>query len=305
MCWKQQCLDHRLPKLKSGDARFLSLDRFVDGADSSSILTVLGRARRETSPNRKPSKSNLKKQAKETTRLSRQATELLRLWLAGGSNEAEKSPVALLACCELLALYGGQFPAEVIGGLWRAVLAGALTQSESFVEAAATEDWQDVLSKGQTVTELWLKAGLLPLVCGLLFDDVKGAPKVARTGRSTLSDQFLHVVDRDGAPVGEVFDTLPDFLALWTDGLLVSRMFDESLWKTSAAKRFDRMLRRLAAAVRSAEAVTCTSSGELALLNLRIAAELTGSAAGSDTSGAIGLSDAGSGKKPPDAQSKS
>lgn len=305
MCWKQQCLDRCLPKLKNGDVRFLSLDRFVEGADSSSILAVLGRVRRETSPNRKPPKSNLKKQAKETSRLSREATELLRLWLAGGSNEAEKSPVALLACCELLALYGGQFPAEVIGGLWRAALAGALTQSESFVEAAATEDWQEELSTGQAASEFWLKAGLLPLVCGLLFDDVKGAPKVSRTGRSTLNDQFLHVVAGDGTPVGEVFDALPDFLALWTDGLLVSRMFDESLWKASAAKRFDRMLRRLAAAVRSAEAVTGSSSGESALLTLRIAAELTGAATGADWARAIKLSGAGSGKKTPAAQSKS
>jgi hypothetical protein len=305
MCWKQQCLDRCLPKLRSGDVRFLSLDRFVEGADSGSILAVLGRVRRETSPNRKPPTSNLKKQTKETTRLSREATELLRLWLTGGSNEAEKSPLALLACCELLALYGGQFPAEVIGGLWRAALAGALTQSESFVEAAATEDWQDELSKDQTPSESWLKASLIPLVCGLLFDDVKGAPKITRMGRSGLNDQLLHVVDGDGTPVGEVFDALPDFLALWTDGLLVARLFDQTLWKTSAAKRFDRMLRRLAAAVRSAEAVACSSSGESAVLTLRIAAELTGSAVASDWASAIGLSEATSGKKQPAANSKS
>lgn len=305
MCWKQQCLDRCLPKLKSGDVRFLTLDRHVEGADSGSILSVLGRVRRETSPNRKPPKSNLKKQAKETTRLSREATELLRLWLAGGSNEAEKSPLALLACCELLALYGGQFPAEVIGGLWRAALAGALTQSESFVEAAATEDWQDELSKGLSPSESWLKAGLLPLVCGLLFDDVKGAPSVTRTGRSVLNDQFRHVVDGDGTPVGEVFDALPDFLAMWTDGLLVARLFDETLWKNSAARRFDRMLRRLAAAVRSAEAVTCSSTGDSAVVNLKIAAELTGSTSASDWAGAIGLAESISGKTQPAAKSKS
>lgn len=305
MCWKQQCLDRCLPKLKNGDIRFLSLDRFVEDADSASILTVLGRVRSETSPNRKPPKGNLRKQTKETLRLSRESTELLRLWLAGGSNEAEKSPVALLACCELLALYGGQFPAEVIGGLWRAALAGALTQSESFVEAAATEDWQDELSKCPSPSESWLKAGLLPLVCGLLFDDVKGAPKITRTGRSALNDQFLHVVDGDGTPVGEVFDALPDFLALWTDGLLVSRMFDESLWKASAAKRFDRMLRRLAAAVRSAEAVTGSPGGDSAVITLRIAAELSGSSDVSVWGSAIGLLEAGSGRKQPAAETKS
>ncbi|NQV23966.1 MAG: hypothetical protein HQ518_06320 [Rhodopirellula sp.] len=289
MCWKQQCLDRSLPKLTTGDVRFLTLDRAIEAADSGSILAVLGQVRRETSPSRRRPKGNLKQQTKETLRLSREATELLRLWLADRAGEAEESPLALLACCELLVLYGGQFPAEVIGGLWRAALAGALTQSESFVQAAATDDWQNELSNDSASPESWLQAGLLPFVCGLLFDDVKGAPSIARTGRSTLNAQLLQVTAGDGTPVGKVFDALPDFLALWADGLLVARLFDQTLWKTSAAKRFDKMLRRLAASVRSNEAVTCTPNGDSSASILRTATELNNSSATPTWAHVIGL----------------
>jgi hypothetical protein len=282
MCWKQQCLDRRPTFPGNGSVRFVTLDQSVAAADMKSILAVLGQVRHETSPTRRPPKGNLKKQVKEASHLSRETTELLRLWLADRACEAEESPVALLACCELLALYGSQFPAEVVGGLWRATLAGALTQSESFVEAAATEDWQDRVSGDVESRDTWLKAGLLSLTCGLLFDDVKGAPRLSRIGRASLNFQLLHVTDSAGTPVGEVFDALPEFLSLWSDGLLISRLFETTLWKSSATKRFDKMLRRLAAAVRTPGILTGTENGESAASLLRMAAAHHGVSPGSD-----------------------
>ena len=174
-------------------------------------------------------------------------------------------------------MYGSQFPAEVIGGLWRATLAAALAQSESCLEAAGTEDWQDQLEESDATGDTWLKAGLLPLVCGLLFDDVKGAPRLSRAGRASLNDQLLQVTDGAGVPVCEVLDALPEFLALWSDGLLMSQVFGERLWKKSASRRFEKMLSRLAAAVRASETLTGCENGEASLSALKRAVELSGS----------------------------
>ena len=276
MCWKQQCLDRCSAKLQTGQPRFATLDVAVESADEGSILAVLGRVRRETVPSKRPPKGNLRTQAKSSSHLSREATELLRLWLTSSTVEAEESPVALLASCELLALYGSQFPAEVIGGLWRATLAAALVQSESCLEAAGTEDWQDQLEESDATCDTWLKAGLLPLVCGLLFDGVKGAPRLSRAGRASLNDQLQQVTDGDGVPVCEVLDALPEFLALWSDGLLMSQVFGETLWKKSASRRFEKMLSRLAAAVRANEALTGCANPEESLAALKRAVELSG-----------------------------
>lgn len=276
MCWKQQCLDRPVPKLISGVARFSTLDDAVAAADVNSVLAVLARVRSETSPTRRPPKESLKKQAKEAARLSRETTELLRLWLSNRASEAEECSLALLACCELLSLYGSQFPAEVIGGLWRVTLAGALAQSESFVKAAGIEDWDEYVSAEGADGATWLKAGLLPFICGLLFDDVKGAPRLFRTGRTSLNDQLLQVTDEGGVPTGDVYAAMPRFLSLWIDGLLVARLFEGTLWKKPAAKRFEKMLPRLAAAVRDGGVLTCATNGESAADILRIAAELQG-----------------------------
>jgi hypothetical protein len=280
MCWKQQCLDRCPTRLQIHSPRFVTLDGAVEAAESGSILAVLGRVRSETSPAKKPPKGNLKKQTRSTERLSREATELLRLWLAHATVEAEESPIALLASCELLSLYGSQFPAEVIGGLWRATLAAALAQSEGFLDAARIEDWQDQLDESGETKAAWLKAGLLPLVCGLLFDDVKGAPRLSRAGRTSVNDQILQVTDSKGIPVSEVFNGLPKFLGLWSDSLLVTRLLGDTLWKKPAAKRFEKMLRRLSAAVRSEETLTCCVDGQTAVAALNNAWAISGLTSG-------------------------
>lgn len=275
MCWKQQCLDRCLTDFQAGTSRLATLDAAIESADSASILAVLGRVRSETTPTKKPPKGNLKKQARSGSRLSRETAELLRLWLASSTNEAEQSLVALLACCEMLALYGSQFPAEVIGGLWRATLAAALVQSPGFLEAAETDDWQELAEDFGGTRDVWLKAGLLPLVCGLLFDDVKGAPRLSRTGRSSLNDQLLQVTDEKGTPVGEVFDSLPQFLSLWSDGLLVAQVLGDALWKEETAKRFEKLLSRLSATVRANRSLTGCVEGDVSLVALKRAAELS------------------------------
>ena len=282
MCWKQQCLDRRPPQLKSGVVRFSTIDDAVASADENSVLALLEQVRSETSPNRRPPKGGLKKQAKQPSRISRETTELLRLWLANGASEAEESPSALLACCELLLLYGSQFPAELIGGLWRVTLAGALAQSDSFIKAAGIDDWETYISEEVSYRDTWINAGLLPLVCGLLFDNVKGAPGLARAGRASLNNQLLQVSDEKGSPVGKVINALSEFLSVWSDGLLVARLFNEALWKKPAEKRFERMLRRLAAAVRDGGVLAGTGQGVSAAAVLRTAAEHLGTSPTTD-----------------------
>lgn len=296
MCWKQQCLNRTSSKSNSEKSRFSTLDDVVEGAGAGSIFAVLARVRSETTPTKRPPKGDLKKQVKLTSRLSREATELLRLWLAHGSTEAEETPKALLACCELLALYGSQFPAEVIGGLWRATLAAALAQSESFIEAAETEDWQELLDDSVETRATWLKAGLLSLVCGALFDDVKGAPRLLRAGRTVLGDQLQQVTDKDGVPVAEVYNSLSPFLSLWSDGLLIGELFGESLWKKSASKRFEKMLRRLSATVHADVRLMGCLHGEEALLALNRAYVVSGFQTGAAKLKAL-KAVSGSGKK--------
>jgi hypothetical protein len=282
MCWKQQCLDRNSSWPQGEKPRFATLDDAVESADSASIFAVLARVRSETTPTKRPPKGDLKKQVKSPSRLSREATELLRLWLTHASTEAEGCPTALLACCELLALYGSQFPAEVIGGLWRATLAAALAQSESFIVAADTEDWQQLLEDSVETRATWLKAGLLPLVCGALFDDVKGAPRLSRAGRTALGDQLQQVTDAEGAPIAAVCNSLSRFLSLWSDGLLISDLFGEPLWKKSAGKRFEKMLQRLSAAVRADSTLMGCANGEAALAALNRAFAISGLPTGAD-----------------------
>ena len=296
ICWKQQCLNRTSLKSHSEKQRFSTLDAAVEGAGTGSIFAVLARVRAETTPTKRRPKGDLKKQVKLTSRLSREATELLRLWLAHGSTEAEGTPTALLACCELLALYGSQFPAEVIGGLWRVTLAAALAQSESFIEAAETEDWQELLDDSLETRDTWLKAGLLSLVCGALFDDVKGAPRLLRAGRTVLGDQLQQVTDEDGVPVAEVYNSLSPFLSLWSDGLLIGELFGESLWKKSASKRFEKMLRRLSATVRADVSLMGCPHGEAAVLALNRAYVVSGFQTGAEKLKAL-KAVSGSGKK--------
>jgi len=233
MCWKQQCpaISAASLNLPAGSLRFTSLDRWIERAEPDSLGHLLGAVRRRKS------------------RASKSCVEKLGNWLSGHAVQLETDAESLLAACELLVLHHDRLPAELLGRLWRAALAGAIGQGVAFEQAAHTEDWQDGLT-GDIADRRWLQGGLVPWTCGLLFDEVKGAPRLAKTARAALSLQLLHSTDGDGVPAGELLLNLPTAVCQWVDALLVAELFDRPLWKGSAETRCGRLLARVAVTLR-------------------------------------------------------
>ncbi len=233
LCWKQQCPTVSASSLKSSESalRFTSLDRWIERAEPDSLGHLLGAVRRRKS------------------RVSKSCVQKLEDWLTGHAHQLESDAESLLAACELLILHHERLPAELLGRLWRAALAGAIGQGDLFERAAHTDDWQECLADDDRDGR-WLQGGLAPWTCGLLFDEIKGAPRLAKMARSVLSLQLLHSTDSDGSPAGDLLLNLPQAVRLWTDALLVAELFDRPLWKGSADTRCGRLLSRVAATLR-------------------------------------------------------
>lgn len=233
LCWKQQAADRTLPKL-SGPVAFSSLNGSLASSEAGSLLAVLRDVRKAT---RKSNSGSLPK------RLVSQ----LDSWLEGQAAGCEQCPESLLACVELLVIHGGAFPATTVGRLWKVTLSAAIAQAESFAEAGNEADWEELAADEDADQRCWLLAGLLPWACGLLFDEVKGAPKLLKAGRKYLSDQLLLVTDGDGIPVGPVLENVSDHLARWKDALLLSAIFGRPLWKDGADERLVETLQAVSA----------------------------------------------------------
>lgn len=233
MCWKQQCpiVPASSLKLPETALRFTSLDRWIERSAPDSLGQLLGVVRRRKS------------------RVSKSCVQQLEDWLTDHAHQIETDAESLLAACELLILHHDRLPAELLGRLWRTALAGAIGQGDSFERAAHTEDWQECLADDNRDGR-WLQGGLAPWTCGLLFDEVKGAPRLAKMARAVLSLQLLHSTDSDGAPAGDLLLNLPRVVRHWADALLVAELFDRPLWKGSAETRCGRFLSRVAATLR-------------------------------------------------------
>ena len=166
-------------------------------------------------------------------------------WLTAGDSMLA-APAVLLACCELLILRSHQLPAATIGRIWRKTLCAALDQSAAFIESAAWDDWDAPAVEIEDATDEWLAGGLLPWACGILFDEVKGAPGLAKSARNTLHQQLTSVVIDGGHPDGTVLDGLPILLSTLHDALLISTLFDRPLWKAAASQTWGQLLKRCA-----------------------------------------------------------
>lgn len=226
MCWKHHCLSLSVPK--NLDLRFRTLDELpLDGGSLTLCVAAL----------RDPS---LKKKQKEATAAH------LDEWLAQHS-EALADPLALLACCELLILRTELLPAATVGRLWRATLCAALDLSGTFEKATANDDWDDPAVNIQAESTVWMAGGLVPWVCGLLFDEVKGAPRLARAARVALHDQLVSVAVDGGCPDGTVLDGLPLLLSAFHDAVLVGQLFERKLWKSSPDRDWISLLEKCAA----------------------------------------------------------
>jgi hypothetical protein len=261
MCWKHHCLSLAAPR--DLDLQFRTLDELpLDGG----LLTLCVAALRDPS---------LKKKQKEAT------AEHLDAWLAENA-EVLVDPLALLACCELLVLRADALPAATIGRLWRATLCAALDLSGAFENAAATDDWDEPAVNIEDESTKWISGGLVPWVCGLLFDEVKGAPKLARAARAAMHDQLVSVAVDGGCPDGTVLDGLPVLLSVFHDAVLVGELFERRLWRSPADRTWRTLLEKCSALVASdghlaGEAAESTRGAKLLASAVALAGE-TGAA---------------------------
>ena len=230
MCWKHHCLSLAAPDGLM--LQFRTLDE-LPLEESAGTLSLCLAALRDPS---------LKKNQKAAT------AELLDEWLAGNA-EALVDPLALLACCELLILRADALPAATVGRLWRATLCAALDLSESFEKASGTDDWDEPAVDIDDRHAEWISGGLVPWVCGLLFDEVKGAPKLARAARAALHDQLVSIAVDGGCPDGTVLDGLPFFLSVFHDAVLVGELFERRLWKSPPERTWTTLLEKCSAFV--------------------------------------------------------
>ncbi|MBI1314272.1 hypothetical protein GC176_23500 [bacterium] len=237
LCWKQQCVNRAVPQL-SESVEFSSLNGALQNAEAGPLLVLLRDVRKAARRAEKKSDSN---------GFSKRLVGRLDCWLEDEAAGCEQCPQTLLASVELLVLHGGGLPATTLGRLWKATLSAAIAQADGFAEAADGVDWEELAAAEETDSLRWLQAGLLPWACGLLFDEVKGAPKVLKAGRKQLVDQLLLVTDENGIPVAPVLESLTEHLARWKDALLLSAVFARPLWKDEAETRLADALKSIAA----------------------------------------------------------
>jgi hypothetical protein len=164
------------------------------------------------------------------------------------SEELNSDPIALLAAIELLCC-SKNLPAKVVGKLWRAVLSAAIAQSNSFQEALSHE-WTNIREESLDDQSFLLASGLLPWVCGVLFDDVKGATKLAKSGRRGIAEQLTALTDADGCLHDYALRRASVFLALWRDATILGDHFEQPLWKSNASNRFASFLAKTTALLR-------------------------------------------------------
>lgn len=231
LCWKQQCPDVSAGSvgLPAQALRFTTLDRWVEQAPQDSLGELLATLRRRS-------------------RVSKVVTRKLDEWLTANSEQAESDAHSLLALCELLILHSDCLPAELTGRVWRLALAGAINQADRFDDAMHTEDWQELIATD--TGDVWLSGGLLPWTCGLLFDEVKGAPRLAKSARAALNFQLLHTTDTDGSPAGDLLRNLRRALSGWADAALVAESFNRDLWRSATETRCTQTLERVASLLR-------------------------------------------------------
>lgn len=233
LCWKQQSGDRAMPKL-SEPVELSSLSDALQAAEATPLLALLRDVRKAV-------------RKSGSGAVSKRLVSQLDRWLDEEAAASERCPESLLASVELLVIHGGAFPAATVGRLWKVTLGAAIAQAGSFAEAGNGADWEELAADEDIDQRRWLVAGLLPWACGLLFDEVKGAPKLLKAGRKHLSDQLLLVTDGDGIPVGPVLENISDHLARWKDALLLCAIFDRPLWKDGADERLVETLQAVSA----------------------------------------------------------
>jgi hypothetical protein len=235
MCWKQQCegWDGKL------DASFSILSIWED-----SIPSELQTCRTDLLVSQGTTKRSKSKQTPDDAAATR-----LTEYIQSNSEIVDSNPVALLVCVELLCCASSSLNAAQVGHLWRAVLSAAVAQANSFQEAIS-HAWTNIDDEALDNREFLLASGLLPWVCGVLFDDVKGATKLAKSGRKGIAEQLMALTDSEGCLHDYAIRRASVFLALWRDGTIFGNLFSQPVWKSAETKRFAKFLAKTTAVLR-------------------------------------------------------
>jgi len=143
--------------------------------------------------------------------------------------------VDLQGLTELLLQTSDVFDGPTFFQLWRATLAAAC----GFVqEYQGRSDGDPAL----TADEQLLIEGELPWRLGLLFRDIKGAPKLSKRGKKVIRRELEERTDGDGTPHA----TLLPHMGYWLAGLIRcgqwANRFGATLWDDDSTIRFNDLL---------------------------------------------------------------
>ena len=236
LAWKQQCLEHRANKIRHS---FATLDTLLV-TQPDALPTCLSDLRQElltSAASRKKSANGRQFEPLEAA---------LRDWLS--TQQQRDSGLVVLAGLELLLFHADRLAAQTVGELWRWTLSAALSLSEHLVEIEENEETEHLLDSENVMT-VALSSALLPWLCGLFFDDVKGAPKLAKSGRQSLTSLLVSGTDDSGAPVACVVRSLSWWIGLWNDALVAGRRFNQAVFKDSVERRFANYLKCITSVV--------------------------------------------------------
>ncbi len=193
--------------------------------------------------------------------------ERLRGWL--NDELLTASPAGLLACCEILLCHAQALPAETIGQVWRVALSGAMQHATGWLTDDVSSADPEEMPQDSPLAGIM--DGLLPWICGILFDDVSGAPKLAKVGKKALQQQLLQGTDDNGAPIAQVVRDLSGWISVWSDAIAAAAILGHDLWKDSEDRRFVGCLKAALTLLPQTQKFTGSRSSEIkgsALLKL-------------------------------------
>ncbi|MEW4530674.1 hypothetical protein [Maioricimonas sp. JC845] len=120
-------------------------------------------------------------------------------------------------------------------------------------------------------------AGELPVVAGLVFDEIRGAGKLVREGRRMLRDAVSAATDTDGTPHATLLGQMSLWLAPFCRSAAIGELFESPWWNAKSCERFEDLIRVLAEVSRPAgELALCNGASRAPVSLLRTAASLVG-----------------------------
>jgi hypothetical protein len=159
---------------------------------------------------------------------------------------ALRSPFGRLCALELLTPATISLPHKLWWPLWRATL-NAVHADREPEDEAATPDVR------------LLVQGELPFLAGLVFADLKFAPRLAERGRRLLRKELVAQSDSDGTPRAELLPRLPLWLAPLVRCTVWADRFGAELWTADE--------RRLLSDVTERAVALCRGDGRSAMTN--------------------------------------